>query len=185
MSRERRWTLLVVPHGSEALRSLSVSERAVRWLVYSAAGVVIIVTLCFTILLTRLGSLEHERAMVLDASTADGQVDALRAQLAQLNGSIDSIHQTDALLRAAVGTTAPAAPGFWSRLLRRVTSERARTDSGRTRNDSARAELRSAAHAADSLLVRAGEVSVRLGQLADSVRGARGAARVAAPTEVR
>lgn len=169
--RERRWTILLVPHTSEAPRSFSLSERAVRTVAWVAGVAALAAAFVVAALVLRVR--EADRALTVAWEAGDREVDSLRARLDSLRGSLAGIQVQESRIRAAVGVTPTDAASFWSRVLRHSQSrERAAQDQERrltSMRDSLRREIRGVTTAADSLVVRAGEVSSRAQRMADSV----------------
>ena len=114
----KRWTLLVIPHSTEAPRSYTVSERLVRGAVAGGAVVLLVAAIGAGSLLARFGHLPDRRVATtvrVDTAPPSPEVVALRARVGELRGMLDTIRTEDARLRAAVG-----APGIdSSTLLRR------------------------------------------------------------------
>ena len=103
---------MVVPHGSEALRSWSVSERAVRG---AAWGGILLAAIFLTgagTIVRQMWYLGNRPAMAAtpnDGTNADGEVGALRARVATLTTALDTIRDADARLHAVAGGKASRA----------------------------------------------------------------------------
>lgn len=194
-SRERKWTVLVVPHGSGAPRSIPVTERALRVVGSVAVAFLLVVLIGVGVLIARLGSLHDVDESMVYAD--DPEIVELQSQLDDLNGNIDSIRLADSRLRASVALPSDEAT-LWERLMRRTEQPRlearslpsritvappsapaAAADLGTGNQPSATqgAEIESTAAAADSLVRATGDVAGKLDALADSVDGARKASR--------
>ena len=96
---KRRWTLVVVPHGSEPSRIVEVSYSVLRAAAAAAGGVVVLAllvgyaTFSHTSDLTRTARLEQENAALAR------QIGELHGQLGTLADTISSISQRDARIR--------------------------------------------------------------------------------------
>ena len=96
---KRRWTLVVVPHGSEPSRIVEVSYSVLRAAAAAAGGVVVLAllvgyaTFSHTSDLTRAARLEQENAALAR------QIGELHGQLGTLADTISSISRRDARIR--------------------------------------------------------------------------------------
>lgn len=147
----RRWTILLIPHDTEQPRSYAVSERAVRRAVGGAAVLALTViggVAATAYQVARRGGLARvAQADSAAASSDERAVDSLRATVEALNGALDTIRATDAMLAQVAGVAPPDS----ATLARRAALERTKAS-------------------ADSLLRGASAVAGRLGALADSAR---------------
>lgn len=103
MAPNRRWTVLLVPHGARGSRSIEVSARALKWIA-SLSGTLAVGLLAFTVMtvtksidLTRLDRLQ--RANVLLGQ----ELDIARAQLAQLQDTLTALSARDRQIRLMAG----------------------------------------------------------------------------------
>ena len=146
---------MVVPHGSEALRSWSVSERAIRGVAWGGmVAAAVLLTGVGTIVgqLSRLGANAAEAA-TLSGTGEDDDVDSLRARVANLDQALHTIRGAEGQLRLVAGSGVRSAASDSVALLLRAET--------------------------DSLLGLAGRVAKGYGTLADSAsRSAGGSARV-------
>ena len=136
---------MLVPHGSEALRSWSISERALRAAAWATIVVAIVLVTGLGTIVDRLARLRTSPAMAATPASGEGRVgdvDSLRAQVANLDQALRMIRSADGRLRTVAGSGAPSAT-----------------------SDSVALMLRAEA---DSLLELAGRVSKGYGALADS-----------------
>lgn len=146
---------MLVPHGSEALRSWSVSERALRAVAWGGvvAGAVLL-TGVGTIVrqLGRLGA-SAAQAATLGGDAGKGDVDSLRARVADLDQTLDAIREGEERLRLVSGSGVQSATSDSVALLLRAE--------------------------ADSLLRVAGSVAKGYGRLSDSAARSAGSAATA------
>lgn len=101
---------MLVPHGSDALRTWSVSERTVRNALWGAALLgVLLVAGAGTIArqLWRLGSRPAMAATAPSVAEPADDVGTLRSSVADLNEALDTIRSADAKLRAVAGSASP------------------------------------------------------------------------------
>ena len=96
----RSWTLVVVPHGSDASRTIDVSERTLRRLAWAAgAGLLLCVTALTTAALRFSGSPLVTALM----TPADRQLADMRTRMAELRDTIGVIDKRDAQIRLLAG----------------------------------------------------------------------------------
>lgn len=102
MEQQRRWTVMVVPHGSDSPRSISVSVRALRAAGTAAAVLGLVALIGLGVVVSRIGSLTG-----LQPSTDTRQVSIeladLRQQLQTLHDTIATIGRRDEQLRLLAG----------------------------------------------------------------------------------
>lgn len=169
-SRERRWTILLVPHTSDASRSFSLSERTLRRVAWTVGMVTVAVVLAFSALLWRVQV--TNRALAAAWQSGDQDVDSLQARLDSLRGSIAGIQTQEQRIRASVGVSPSESPSFWARVLRHQMTGSSPAQQQRSLSvvrDSLRREIRAVSRATDSLVVRAVDVNGRAQRMADSV----------------
>src|SRR2546427_2384275 len=102
---ERRWTVMVVPHGSGASRAVEVSQTVVKAL----AGIGSVVALTFLVLgvaaisrgvnITRSRALENENRLLAD------EIQRTRERLAGLTDTINKFSEREQELRLLAGLT--------------------------------------------------------------------------------
>lgn len=154
---KHRWTIMVIPHGSEALHSLGVSARAARAAAWGVVLVAIVLVVGLRAIVTQASRLLSADATPVSSAAPPADPDALadlRSRLARLDSVLDTIRSADRRLRDAVGTT----PVRDSALL-----------------------LRRARASTDSLLGHAATVVMGFGSLADSAAEAERRRARAAP----
>ena len=105
----RRWTVLLVSHDSEAPRSYSISEKAIRVGVLLGVAVTLVAMIGLGTVIANLGSLSPEppARIASVAGLADSEVSpevrGLRHRVARLQGVLDTIRQQEAQLRVSAG----------------------------------------------------------------------------------
>ncbi len=161
---------MLVPHTSDAPRSISVTERTLRRVAWVAGVAGLGVVLVFAALLLRVR--ESNRALAAAWQSGDHDVDSLQARLDSLRGRIAGIQSQEQRIRASVGVTPTESPSFWSRVLRDAAASKAPSDQQRTLSvvrDSLRREIRAVSRTTDSLVVRAVDANSRAQRMADSL----------------
>ncbi|MFN8571815.1 MAG: hypothetical protein U0132_07145 [Gemmatimonadaceae bacterium] len=168
-SRERRWTILLVPHTSDASRSFSLSERTLRRAAWTVGVLSLAVVLAFSALLWRVQ--ETNRALATAWQNGDHDVDSLQARL-----DSSGEHRRNPVAR----TTHPGVGWGYSngiavvlaRVLRHKMTGTSSPEQQRSLSvvrDSLRREIRNVSRTTDSLVVRAVDANGRAQRLADSV----------------
>jgi hypothetical protein len=180
----RRWTVMLIPHGSDAPMSIAVSERALRFLTSIIIAVALVAVIGLGTIIAQLGRFGTRGANEATSSTPTPSRDlaSLRERVAHLNGALDTIRDSDARLRQAAGVPAADTAKMMQRFLSRVPIFRrwaqrgnvvvpvnvAGTDSMTTNGDAQHASA-----VADSLVAHASDVANRYGTLADSATKAK------------
>jgi len=118
---DRRWTVMVVPHGSDSPRSFSISERAVRAAVYvgSTLGVMAIVGIASAITTTSryVSTVIHPTEANAMSSRAPRDFSEVASRVASLRDTLDVIRKREQQIRLLAGLPATdsaaqhAAPG--------------------------------------------------------------------------
>jgi murein DD-endopeptidase MepM/ murein hydrolase activator NlpD len=102
-----RWTVLVVPHGSDSPRSISVSRRSLR-----VAGSTVALIGLFALLGVGvvLSGFTGPPAFVVghESATASKELRQLRSQLALLRDTVGALQQRDEQLRLLAGLSTPS-----------------------------------------------------------------------------
>jgi murein DD-endopeptidase MepM/ murein hydrolase activator NlpD len=102
---ERKWTVMVVPHGSGASRAVEVSQTVVKTLVGFGSAIALLflvlggAALSRGINITRSRALEHENHVLAD------EIDRLRTQMAGIRDTLSTIGQREQELRLLAGLT--------------------------------------------------------------------------------
>ena len=103
---DRRWTVMVVPHGSDSPRSFSISERAVRAAAYagSALGLIVLVGLGSAVASTGRYISSAVRPTEASAmSTPPRDVAEVAKRVASLRDTLDVIRKREAQIRLLAG----------------------------------------------------------------------------------
>ena len=111
---DRRWTVMVVPHGSDSPRSFSISERAVRAGVYvgSVLALMALVGLGSTIATTgRLISSAVRPTEANAMSSRPRDVAEVARRVASLRDTLDVIRKREAQIRLLAGLPATDSGG--------------------------------------------------------------------------
>jgi murein DD-endopeptidase MepM/ murein hydrolase activator NlpD len=106
LSPQRRWTLLIVPHGCDSPRSVSLSAKTVRRLVAVASGV----GLAAVIGLGTGVSLLAARGTGRDDGSLRTQLVSLQARLDSLDDTLRAIERRDDQIRLLAGLPADSQP---------------------------------------------------------------------------
>ena len=106
---DRRWTVMVVPHGSDSPRSFSVSERAVRAVAYvgSVLGLMAIIGLGTAIATTGRyisGAIRPTEANAMSSRPRD--LDEVARRVASLRDTLNIIRKREAQIRLLAGLPA-------------------------------------------------------------------------------
>jgi murein DD-endopeptidase MepM/ murein hydrolase activator NlpD len=102
---ERKWTVMVVPHGSGASRAVEVSQTVLKTLVGFGSAIALLflvlggAALSRGINITRSRALEHENRVLAD------EIDRLRTQMASIRDTLSTIGQREQELRLLAGLT--------------------------------------------------------------------------------
>jgi murein DD-endopeptidase MepM/ murein hydrolase activator NlpD len=100
--REERWTLLLVPHGSESPRGIAVSRRALK----AAGGVVgavgLVLLIAFGVLLAQVSN-GKRLTMITPRQGAETEVEQLRARLLQIQDTLELITRRNDQIRMLAG----------------------------------------------------------------------------------
>jgi murein DD-endopeptidase MepM/ murein hydrolase activator NlpD len=96
----RSWTVVVVPHGSAATRTLDISERTLRRIGWGLATAVLAGLLTFTVAAVRYSGSPVFAALM---TPADRQLVDLRTRLAELRDTIVTIDKRDEQIRMLAG----------------------------------------------------------------------------------
>jgi murein DD-endopeptidase MepM/ murein hydrolase activator NlpD len=153
---DRRWTVMVVPHGSDSPRSFSVSERAVRAAVYagSALGLIVVVGLGTAVATTGRYISSAIRPTEANAMSAPvGNAAEVARRVASLRDTLDVIRKREAQIRLLAGLPS--------------TDSAAAIAAGTTNADSTSAEPTRAD--VETLIQRADLLSARFAAVTDSL----------------
>jgi murein DD-endopeptidase MepM/ murein hydrolase activator NlpD len=157
---DRRWTVMVVPHGSDSPRSFSVSERTVRAAAYAGATLGLAAVMGFV---TAISSTSRVISAVVRPAEASAMSNAqprdlgeVARRVASLRDTLDVIRKREAQIRLLAGlpSTDSAAPTLAGQLA-------AATDSA-TRGPTIDADV-------ETLIQRADLLSARFAAVTDSL----------------
>ena len=102
---ERRWTVMVVPHGSGSSRALEVSQTFVKALV----GIGSVVALTFLVLgvaaISRGVNITHNRALENENRVLADEIQRMRERMASLRDTLNRVGQREQELRLLAGLT--------------------------------------------------------------------------------
>jgi murein DD-endopeptidase MepM/ murein hydrolase activator NlpD len=96
----RSWTLVVVPHGSDASRTIDVSERTLRRLAWAAGAGLLLCVIALTTAALRFSGSPLVTALM---TPADRQLADMRTRMAELRDTIGVIDKRDAQIRLLAG----------------------------------------------------------------------------------
>src|SRR5690242_21646930 len=102
---ERRWTVMVVPHGSGSSRAVEVSQTFVKVLV----GIGSVLALAFLVLgvaaVSRGVNITHSRALENENRILAAEIQRMRERMAGLRDTLHSFGQREQELRLLAGLT--------------------------------------------------------------------------------
>jgi murein DD-endopeptidase MepM/ murein hydrolase activator NlpD len=96
----RSWTVVVVPHGSDASRTIDVSERTLRRLAWGAGAGLLLCALALAAAASRFSASPVFAAFM---TPADRQLADLRTRMAELRDTLVVIDKRDAQIRLLAG----------------------------------------------------------------------------------
>jgi murein DD-endopeptidase MepM/ murein hydrolase activator NlpD len=103
---DRRWTVMVVPHGSDSPRSFSVSERAVRIAVYAGSTLGLIALIGFGTAVATTGQYISSVIRPTEANAMSSRprdVAEVAKRVASLRDTLDVIRKREAQIRLLAG----------------------------------------------------------------------------------
>src|SRR5512134_2279762 len=107
---DRRWTLLVVPHGSGGSRGVEVSHAVFKTAVGLGTAVVLVLLLLGGAALARGVSISRGRTLARENVLLTGEIQRLREQLGVLRDTLSAVGDREQSLRLLAGL-APTDPG--------------------------------------------------------------------------
>lgn len=108
MPPQRRWTFLVVPHGSDSPRSFSLSETFIRRLTIGASAIGLVAAMGIGVAISHVAL----RIRGTDDKSLLGSVSAMQARLDSLDDTLRIIARRDQQIRLFAGLTSDSAqPG--------------------------------------------------------------------------
>jgi murein DD-endopeptidase MepM/ murein hydrolase activator NlpD len=96
---KRRWTVVLVPHGSEPSRIVEVSHRVLRVAASAAAGFLVLVMVAGYATLSHTTDLSRTARLQQENQTLSRALGELNGRLATLSDTLSSISQRDARIR--------------------------------------------------------------------------------------
>jgi len=102
MPPQRRWTFLVVPHGSDSPRSFSLSEKLVRRLTIGASAIGLVAAMGIGVAVSHVAL----RIRGTDDKSLIGSVSAMQARLDSLDDTLRIIARRDQEIRLFAGLSA-------------------------------------------------------------------------------
>jgi murein DD-endopeptidase MepM/ murein hydrolase activator NlpD len=107
MPPQRRWTLLVVPHGSDSPRSISLSETLIKRLAICASAVGLVAAMGVGVALSHVAlTLRHS-----DDRSLLGNVSLIQARLDSLDDTLRALTRRDQQIRLLAGLSSDSAHG--------------------------------------------------------------------------
>jgi murein DD-endopeptidase MepM/ murein hydrolase activator NlpD len=100
----RSWTLVVVPHGSDASRTFDVSERALRRVAWATAGVLAV---CLLAIVAGAIRFSGSPSFAMFVAPADRRAADMRTRMAELRDTIAVIDKRDEQIRLLAGLPSP------------------------------------------------------------------------------
>lgn len=101
---------MLIPHGSEAPRTWSLTERSLRGLVWTGSLAVLLLAIGAVTIVSRVGQLASPMAMAAGVPESSqglrNEGEALRARVAELDSMLDTIRSADDRLKRLVGSAA-------------------------------------------------------------------------------
>ena len=96
---KRRWTLVLVPHGSEPSRIVEVSYNVLRFAAAAAGGIVVLALLAGYATISHTTDLSRSARLQQENATLARQIGELHGRLVSLADTITTISQRDARIR--------------------------------------------------------------------------------------
>ena len=161
---DRRWTVMIVPHGSDSPRSFSVSERALRAAGWAASVLGLIALIGIGSAIAQLGSLGGAAARSA-AGKRSPELSAVAARIATLRDTIDEIRKREQQIRLLAGLPSTDSLSSNGAVLADA-SDLVEAGTSSTSPGSAHAEMEGDVEA---LITRAGVLSSRFAAVSDSL----------------
>lgn len=96
---KRRWTLVLVPHGSEPSRIVEVSYNVLRFAAAAVGGIVVLALLAGYATISHTTDLSHAARLQQENASLARQIGELHGRLVSLSDTITTISQRDARIR--------------------------------------------------------------------------------------
>src|SRR5207247_8918725 len=97
---ERRWTVMLVPHGSGSSRAVEVSHTLMKSLMGIGGVLVLLVVVLGVTAIVRGVNITRNRALERENRVLGDEVQRMRQRLVGLRGTISSIRRTRADVRS-------------------------------------------------------------------------------------
>lgn len=171
---------MLIPHGSDAPRSIAFTERALHVATWLGVVVALVAMIGLGTIIARVGRLGTRSARAATLHSApSSDLAALRDGVSRLNDVLDTIRRADVTLSVAAGITTADTAQLFERFLSHIPLPGLRRGAPSTSLPlpgsaptldplAAQVELQRSRIVADSLLDHASKVSERMGSLADS-----------------
>lgn len=104
----RKWTVVIVPHGSDAPRTLEISERTLRRVAWVAIAGFVLCLSAVSVAAVRMSGSPLFAAFI---SPADRQLAELRTRMVELRDTIAVIDRRDEQIRLLAGLPSPDSAG--------------------------------------------------------------------------
>lgn len=160
---QRRWTLMIVPHGSDEPRSFAVSERAVRWARSAAVVLSVLFVGLLGLAVSPYGSLGG-RLTVKENQRLGRDLADLRLRVRGLQDTVEAIAKRDEQLRVVAGL--PASDSVTAGVITSPTGWPAGSSSGVTALGRLTAGTRADI---DGLILRANALAASFTDLSDTM----------------
>src|SRR4051812_40649159 len=98
-----RWTLVLVPHDNERVRSFQISAKSVRSAISAMLAVVVVLGTLSVGFFVKKGQEVRADSLRRENELLASEVDQMRGQMAQLNRSLTSLSQRGDSYRALAG----------------------------------------------------------------------------------
>jgi len=96
---KRRWTLVLVPHGSEPSRIVEISYGVLRLLAGAAAGIVVLMLVAGYATISHTTDISHTARLQQENASLAREIGELHGRLATLSDTLTRISQRDARIR--------------------------------------------------------------------------------------
>jgi len=107
---DRRWTLLVVPHGAAGSRAVEISQAVLKTAIGLGTAVTIVFLLLGGAALLRGVNISRGRTLERENAVLTGEIQHLRDQLAVLSDTVSAVGEREQALRLLAGLE-PTDPG--------------------------------------------------------------------------
>ena len=102
---ERRWTVMVVPHGSGASRAVEVSQTVLKMLVGTGTVVVLLFLVLGIAAISRGVNITRSRVLENENRLLAGEIQRLHDRIVGLHGQLDTLGEREKAVRLLAGLT--------------------------------------------------------------------------------